>query len=268
MPQNEEINALTAAVENAYSVFARYRPGSQLATCRCPQCMDDDTEQLLLKTPLREIDCHLLSEYTWSANGTNDPKYDDNELRYFLPRYFELIAADEQPCFGDPEPALRQLGTIGYRASWPGHEVEAIDRFFSALFRVTLAKPLLWHQTEFVGIVAISDVEDTMCVIAYGAGDMASLLSIWDSGEVPYANDHLACLANHCEKDDQTHGLWSAFWGGAIPHAKIVAAWIRRAETIARLQKALQTLVPGKEAELFEKAISVVERLIQKRDAD
>ena len=112
MPQTGESEALMAAVETAYKVFAGYRPGHQLATCRCPMCMDDYTEEELLNTPLREIDCRLLSEYTWSANGTNNPKYDPNELRYFLPRYFELIASGECPCFNADEPTLRQLGVL------------------------------------------------------------------------------------------------------------------------------------------------------------
>ncbi len=229
--------------------------------------MDDDTEKLLLTTPLRDIERETLCEYTWSANGTNDPKFDANELRYFLPRYFELIAAGEPLCFGDPEPALRQLGAIGYRASWPSHEVETIDQFFAALFKVKLARPLLWHQTEYVGTIAVSDVEDTMCLIAYGAGDMASLLAIWDHEEFPYANVHLACLAESCEKDDQVHGLWSAFWSGAVDHARIVAEWIRKPETIIRLQRGIDNAKAEHEVELFQSAIAVIEQLIRNKRA-
>jgi hypothetical protein len=139
---------LQAAVESAYRIFAQYRPGNTLATCRCPQCMDDETMQLLLRTPLKDIDQRLLSEYTWSANGTDDPHYNPDELRYFLPRYFEFIAAGIYPCFGDEEPTLRQLAHLQFRRHWPREEIVVVDDFFASLIRARVSCPPEQHIDE------------------------------------------------------------------------------------------------------------------------
>ncbi|NOT71104.1 MAG: hypothetical protein HOP09_07390 [Hyphomicrobium sp.] len=266
MTQGEAATALSAAVAQAYNVFSGYRPGSQLATCRCSMCMDDHTEHLLLTTPLREIQHETLCEYTWSANGLDEPKFNADELRYFLPRYFEFIAGGEWPAFSDPEPTLRQLGTLNYRANWPALEVATVDQFFAALFHSALAKPLSWNKSELGDALAWSTVEETLCCIAHGGGDMTSLLAAWDHSASPFADDHRAALAASCD-DEEEHGLWSPFWSNQLQDAKIVALWIRRPETIERLQCALSKLPPGKRAALHASAIKNVEQLTTEPNA-
>ena len=222
------------AVEDAYVVFATYSPGAQLATCRCPECMDDETEQRLLTTPPRDIDWELLSEYTWSANGTNDPKYNADELRYFLPRYFELIAAGEHPCFGNPEPALRQLGRIAFRTSWPTNEIKAIDDFFSALLAHNLSQPIAWYETRTGETIASSDVLADLCLMAIGGCDLTQLLALWERDLRIEASAHLAASVQFQS--------W-AFWVDIDGPRNLLTSWLFSEATADRLHRA--ALVEG-----------------------
>lgn len=83
------------AVERAYQVFGAYRPGPSLFVCDCPVCMSKDCEQQLRTGDLRELKAGLLFEYNNSCHDRRAPQAID-EFRYFLPRYFELIA--DQDC--------------------------------------------------------------------------------------------------------------------------------------------------------------------------
>ena len=228
MNQPAVSSKLTRAVEDAYAVFATYSPGAQLATCRCPQCMDDETEQRLLTTPPRDIDQELLSEYTWSANGRNDLTYNPDELRYFLPRYFELIAAGEYPC-SDPEPTLRQLGQIGFRTSWPTHEIKAIDDFFSALLACKLSQPIRWYETQTGETKPSSDILDDLCLMVTGGGDMAQLLALWEQDPSGEATAHLAASVKF--------QLW-AFWGDIDEPRNLLITWLFSDAAAERLRHA------------------------------
>jgi hypothetical protein len=46
-----------------------------------------------------------------------------NEMRYFLPRYLELIAIDDIPDHTLPEKCLRRLAEAEWRTNWPEAEV-------------------------------------------------------------------------------------------------------------------------------------------------
>ena len=72
-------------------VFARYSLNGRIIVCNCPVCVAPETERELIRTPLQQMSSGLLAEYTHSAHGWDGKIADD--FRYFLPRYFELIAA-------------------------------------------------------------------------------------------------------------------------------------------------------------------------------
>ncbi len=86
--------ALAKAVEHVYQRFAQYRISGPLEVCLCPVCMTEETRAELVSTPLRQISRDLLAEYTNSAHGVPQ---DTDQMKYFLPRYLELIAQDDQP---------------------------------------------------------------------------------------------------------------------------------------------------------------------------
>ena len=199
---------LRAAVEDAYRIFATYSPGPIVATCRCPMCMDEGTERALLTTPLRAIDQKLLSEYTWSSGGQSEWPYDANEMRYFLPRYFDLISQGMNPCFTDDAIALRQLGRLEYRKHWPAIEISTIDKFFEKLLSTFLSQPIAWATKQTGETYPYSEVVDLFCMIENGGGDLPSLLDSWDRDQYLTASAHLAAtLHDHFDFD-----LSTAFW--------------------------------------------------------
>jgi len=128
MATEQEMTELNAAVAAAYLAFAGYRPGDQFAVCRCPLCLPQLYEERLLSTPLREIEREWLCEYTGAADVDESSPALDDEVRYFLSRYFELIAAGDYPHYQDWEPTLRRLGKRNFRHRWPAAEVAVIDR--------------------------------------------------------------------------------------------------------------------------------------------
>jgi hypothetical protein len=230
---------LHSVVEHAYTVFGSYRPGPQLMVCRCGRCVGESVEKRLLNTPLRQIPQHVLSEYTWAADA-DDPSASANELRYFLPRYFELIAVGEHPCFGDPEPTLRRLGNIGFRAKWPAVEVAAIDKFFSAYLAHHLTQSIGWTKSQNGEPYAFSDVANHLCVTSYGGCDIRALLAEWDNYEDSNADAHLAVTVDSWLDVNATGALEispGAFWRDRAD-AAILADWLARGATADRLSRA------------------------------
>ena len=134
--------ALHDAVERAYAVFANYRPGREVSVCRCGRCIEPQSEAELLNAPLREIGHYALSDYHAAANVDSPPGFDPDELRYFLPRMLEFVAADDAASFSDPAVALRRLGECNYRSTWPASEIAAVDGFYCALLDLQLARPI------------------------------------------------------------------------------------------------------------------------------
>ncbi len=236
---------LRAAVKTAYSIFEKYQPGPQLATCRCPKCMDDETERQLLSTPVRQIGLKLLSEYTWSASGSNNRKFSADEMRHFLPCYFHFIAYGLIPNYsGDWQPALRQLGELKYRETWPVHEVESIDEFFAALLSRELEKPLPWTTRADGSPMAYSDVDDLLSSIAYAGGSMEKLLHEWSEHHDDKSIYHAACIVNFCERGSalvrMRFELPGPYWDNHREQALTIRQWLFRPEIAAAIETAIR----------------------------
>jgi hypothetical protein len=181
---------LHAVVEEAYAVFSRYRPTGALTVCNCDVCMSLEAERALTRTPLREIPSALLAEYTNSAHG-----YDEGaiatELRYFLPRYFELIAAGDPPDLG-LDICLRRLGEASYRTNWPAEEASVIDRFFDAFVIASAARVEVVEWP--IGWLPVFDMTDALTMALTAGGDVERLIRALESAPDPGAAVHFASL--------------------------------------------------------------------------
>lgn len=226
---------LTAAIEEAYRVFSAYRLGHDLIVCHCRSCMTEETERQLVNTPLRSIPADLLAEYTNSAH-----EYDDDqvarELRYFLPRYFELIAAHDYPDHGGLDICLRRLGYADYRNKWPRAEVESIDRFFDAFLKHSLTRLdlALWP----VGYRLAFDIKNVVTMVVTAGGDIDRLLHAWTAVEDPAAAIHVSALREDVlEERDRTY-LHSAYLENHEDAARTVGAWLLQPSLTARIEAA------------------------------
>ncbi len=260
---------LKAAVKAAYRVFAPYTTGPQLATCRCPLCMDDGTERKLLSTRPQHIGFRLLCEYTWSANGSNDQKFSADELRHFLPRYFHFIAYGLWPNFGgEPAPTLRQLGHFNYRRSWPSAEISIIEEFFAALFERALDRPLLWSPDAMGKDIPWSEIEDPLCAIACAGGDIHARLKQWEICTTPNSALNLAwtVLNSKPRISDSKIELWNPFWSDRETEAQIVVDWLYRPETVQLLTAVRTDAFSPRNADLLRQAQTRVLELSVERD--
>jgi hypothetical protein len=135
---------LRAIIDEAYDVFGAYRIRHSLSVCHCNCCMSFEHERELLKTPLRDIPSNLLAEYTGSAHSWDDGPV-ARQMRYFRPRYFELIALADPPDTCGLGICLRRLAQADWHAKWPDRECAIIDRFFDALMLSSLERIDLVH---------------------------------------------------------------------------------------------------------------------------
>ena len=229
---------LAAAIANAYRAFARYRLKGAISVCKCPVCVDAETERMLCKVPLQQMSSQLLSEYTHSAHGWDDRIAD--EFRYFLPRYFELIAAKDPPTNISMETSLERLHEANYRANWPVLEIDAVDRYFRALFEVRLTEPIDIDPGD-MPCLKTDALEETLCMVAHAGGDIANLLTTWEADRGGTATLHIANIVSNA--DWHKMRLGNSWWYGVPrPHTaeamRLVTAWLLRRETRERLEAA------------------------------
>jgi hypothetical protein len=227
---------LKEIIEEAYRVFGRYGVRRSLTVCHCDCCMTPETEQELLVTPLREIPHELLAEYTNSAHEWDDGPV-AREMRYFLPRYFELIALNECPFDMDIDICLRRLAHAEWRAKWPAEEVEIIDRYFDALVASSTHKlklvewPAGW-RLQF-------DMADVLTLIVTAQGNLETALSAWDGASDPEAAIHMAAQRERVLIEGRRTYLHSAYLEGEFDQAAdAIGAFLMRPEVDRRLEAA------------------------------
>ena len=254
---------LATLVEDAYREFAHYRLSGTISVCRCPVCVDESSERALCTVPPRAMSSRLLAEYTHSAHGFDDRAAD--ELRYFLPRYFELIAADDPPSNLGIETCLGRLHQAEWRATWPAAEVALIEAFFAAMLRTRLAVPPQIDPTGFP-VFEADRAEDVLCMAAHASGDIAALLSIWDADPGRAATLHIANIVG--KADWRRQQLENTFWHGMRPEIEAamrdVLAWVLRPETRERLEDACLVEQDEAAAALLSHAEGLVMSAIRK----
>lgn len=226
---------LRSLIEEAYDVFGGYRARHSLSVCHCNSCMSEEHERLLLKTPLREIPAKLLAEYTGSAHGWDDGPV-AREMRYFLPRYFELLALDDPPDTCGIDICLRRLGEAQWRAKWPDPECRIIDRFFdefllSSLERVDL---VLWP----VGWRLAFDLADVLTLVVTAHGDLDRVLAIWDAVTEPRAAVHMAALRGRVLRESARTYFRSPYLDDHRGAADAIGEFLSRPEVPLRIEAA------------------------------
>ena len=243
---------LAHIVEDAYRIFGAYRHHGTLTVCHCNVCMTEESERALLKTPLRDIPSSLLAEYTNSAHDWNDGPV-LKEMRYFLPRYLDLIAVGAPPCNMGLDICLRRLAHAGWRMKWPDREIECLDRFFDALMRQSLDNldlvlwPVGW-RLDF----RIADV--LTCAVSAGA-DLARVLKAWDEAPDPAASIHMAAaMSDLIFERDRTY-FHSAYLDREPDAANAIGAFLTRAEVKPRIEAAFFMIEDPRLQEIVSNAL-------------
>ena len=103
--------------------------------------MTKEVAQSILTTPLRELTCEQLAEYTNSAHEWSD------QFLALLPRYMELIAQSQWPTDLDAD---HILGRFRYAPDQPltPSENAAFDGWLLTLFELTLCSPIVAEELD------------------------------------------------------------------------------------------------------------------------
>ncbi len=122
-------------------------------------------------------------------------------MRYFLPRYLELIALGDPPDNLELDICLRRLAYAQWRSKWPAAQVEVLDNFFDRLIEASAQRldVIVWKQ----GASLAFDMADLLTMVVTAHGDIGRVLAAWDRAPDPGAAIHMAPLLRHVllEKD-------------------------------------------------------------------
>jgi hypothetical protein len=117
------------AVENLYTVFARYPLNTAMDAC--PHCVNEREQEQLTGLPLRALSVKDVRHYSFNAISTWG---DVRDFKHFLPRLLDLLA------FHNLNDSLL-LAKFEYAdwENWKKTEVEATEAYLRALWRFTLS---------------------------------------------------------------------------------------------------------------------------------
>lgn len=122
------MDTLENIVDKIYERFSFYKLGDNLDACTLC-CLKDSEAKLLKSLPLKEISHALLTAYQDAAKPN---ELDLNELKYFTPRYFELIKEYQYPSY-EPCMSLSRFGHFD-KANWSQNEYELLENFANLFF--------------------------------------------------------------------------------------------------------------------------------------
>jgi hypothetical protein len=216
--------------------------------------MSEETEHELLTTPLREIPYKLLAEYTNSAHDWDDGPV-AHQMRYFLPRYFELIAINYSPFAMDIDICLRRLARAGWREKWPKTEEDIVDHFFDEIVRSYVAKlslvqwPVGW-RLEF-------DLSDVLTMIATAGGDIDRALAVWDRAADPAAAIQMAALRERVITESNRTHFHSPYLDDDPATANKIGAFLMRPEVDERIERAFFDIDDPRLQQLVSDAIYI-----------
>jgi hypothetical protein len=198
---------LQATIDDAYRLFAPYLIGSTLIVCNCNVCMTKEVERELIRMPLRKIPSELLAEYTNSAHSWDDDQV-AREMRYFLPRYLELIALGDPPDNLGLDICLRRLRYAQWRTKWAAAEVALLDTFFDRLVEASIQRlaVIAWPR----GPALAFDMADLLTLVISAEGDLGRVLAVWDRAPDPGAAIHMASLRPGIIHERGRTYFWSA----------------------------------------------------------
>jgi hypothetical protein len=157
---------LSDIISRAYQQFKRYTLQAPLAVCHdC--CLSQEHEQLLLRTPLTELDQTTFSLY-FSAASTGDIGAELAEIKYFLPRMMEMLA-EAQEIYMIEEVILRRLH-FNRTELWPQKERELVELFALAYFD----NGLIHNPPQ-----DSDKLTTALIMFALGGMDITPLLQLW-----------------------------------------------------------------------------------------
>lgn len=157
---------MESIINKAYRLFKNYKTSESLDVCTIEDCcMKKANEVLLRSLSVNNIPKDLLQEYN---DGASSGKTPIDELKHFLPRYFELISQFQFPSHS-VEIALRRLKPF-FKEEWSSKELEFLLEFSKEFFKYCLSiYPLPEYET----------IDSILLMFWYGQFQIENLLDVW-----------------------------------------------------------------------------------------
>ena len=201
---------LTEIIHKSYGLFAKYHATEQLDICTdC--CMTPEAAAKLATLPVRQIPRDLLAEYN---DGAKPKKTRIEEVKHFLPRYFDLVGQFEFPTHST-ELSFSRLIPFD-KNEWTNEELELLNQFPKEYFK---------HCLSVYPIPSFNDSVDTILIMLWKAGfDISDLLTIWENEKTKESTLHFRDLHFHGFDQYNQTKLFSAF--GDKELADILRTWM------------------------------------------
>ena len=158
---------LTEIIDKSYALFAKYNPTRPLDICTAC-CMKPEDEAKLANFPVRQIPKDLLAEYN---DGAAPAKTRIEEVKHFLPRYFDLVGQFEFPTHS-AELSFSRLIPFD-KTEWTKEELELLNQFPKEYFK---------HCLSIYPIPSSYERIDNILIMLWKADfNINDLLTIWEN---------------------------------------------------------------------------------------
>ncbi len=203
---------LNNLIREGYDIFSGHQPKTAIDACTfC--CMTEEDAQQLVSLPVDEIPLEVLKKY---QDAATPEKLDSGELKYFAPRYLELIKSYQFPSF-EPVLSLTRFGKIK-AFHWTKEERQLLDEFSLTFFDQYL---------QARNPKTTASAMDILLMFYKGKFDIQPLLSLWDSMQSKASYDHFQSLSTEIvldKKGKQT--IVNVFSEDGFN--KIILAWLAK----------------------------------------
>ena len=213
--------AVSDAVQNLYEVFGRYK---RSIVEGCDHCVFPQDNALIHSKPLRKLSPLELEKYGRKALTTWG---DQDDLRHFLPRLFELMTEGERISRLIDAPILTGKLRYAQWQHWPNHEREALHQFFTCYWERVLAE----YPCQ------LESADDALCTIANAVDDIVPYMEFWQKQSDAPPIAHLAeFITDEVDRYCRKKKLGNAFWDDREDQVAQVVRWFQSADLSKRVE--------------------------------
>jgi hypothetical protein len=236
---------LRRAADRLFGTFRTYRGKPSWGD---PLSMPDETrDEAIATTPVRNLESEYFYYFGWKSLALAD--VGTPALKYFFPRVvYEAAFPDLREAMRYPNGPLDLEFYISHMnkhhwQSWPSHEADAIEDFFTAWFDAALETTPVWHNGQCTAVEERC-LEPVLCHAAFLGLDVGPLLAAWASNETSWLTRQMADMVNfHCSpiQNDASLKRWHELWGKdgvATDKMHEVVRFLTSAQTCSRLERA------------------------------
>jgi len=190
--------------------------------------MTPEEENTLATLPLKDITSEQLAKYNDSAKPA---KTSIEEVKYFLPRYFDLIGQFRFPSHS-AELSFSRLAPFD-KSEWTVQEQELLKQFSIDFFN---------HCLTVYPIPAFNDHIDSILIMLWNGGfDISNLLTCWQNDRSKESALHFRDMYLHGYNEHNPSTLSNSF--GEKELADLLRKWLQQAEVKMNFSEAIEKLI-------------------------